>query len=57
MKRLHKFALCALIVLLGTSATAVAQRFPFLLIELIEGFAYPERFDFGGHGSSINIRW
>jgi len=24
---------------------------------LIEGFAYPERFDFGGHGSSINIRW
>jgi len=24
---------------------------------LIEGFAFPERFDFGGHGSSINIRW
>jgi hypothetical protein len=28
-----------------------------LRIELIEGFAYPERFDFGGHGSSINITW
>jgi hypothetical protein len=24
---------------------------------LIEGFAYPERFYFGGHGSSIDIRW
>ena len=41
----------------AAQTAAVAQRFPFLVIELIEGFAYPERFDFGGHGSSINIRW
>ena len=41
----------------AAQTTAVAQRFPFLQIELIEGFAYPERFDFGGDGSSINIRW
>jgi hypothetical protein len=26
------------------------------VIELIEGFAFPERFDYGGHGSSINIK-
>jgi hypothetical protein len=44
--------------LLQAAQTApVAQRFPLLRIELIEGFAYSERFDFGGHGSSINIRW
>jgi hypothetical protein len=44
-------------LLQAAQATTVAQRFPFLLIELIEGLAYPERFYFGGHGSSINIRW
>ncbi|MNF96273.1 hypothetical protein D3C84_790570 [compost metagenome] len=41
----------------AAQATAIAQRLPLLLIELFEGFAYPERFDFGGHGSSIYIRW
>ncbi|MNK94259.1 hypothetical protein D3C87_1144560 [compost metagenome] len=44
-------------LLQAAQSTAVAQRLPFLLIELIEGLAYPERFYFGGHGSSIDIRW
>ncbi|MCY1177168.1 hypothetical protein D9M73_174650 [compost metagenome] len=44
-------------LLQAAQSTAVAQRLPFLLIELIKGLAYPERFYFGGHGSSIDIRW
>ena len=37
-------------LLQAAQATAVAQRLPLLRIELIEGLAYPEGFDFGGHG-------
>ncbi|GAA0402180.1 hypothetical protein GCM10008969_25460 [Pseudomonas veronii subsp. inensis] len=36
----------------AAQAAAVAQRLPLLLVELFKGFAYPERFDFGGHGST-----
>ena len=37
-------------LLQAAQAAAIAQRFPLVLIQLLEGFAFPEGFDFGGHG-------
>lgn len=38
----------------AAQATAVAQRLPFALIELGEGLAFPEGFEVGGHGYSMD---
>jgi hypothetical protein len=39
----------------AAQAAAVAQRLPLILIELGEGFTFPEGFDFGGHGSTTEF--
>ncbi|EOQ80274.1 hypothetical protein K652_12161 [Pseudomonas aeruginosa VRFPA02] len=37
-------------LLQAAQAATVAQRLPLVLVELGEGLAFPEGFDFGGHG-------
>ena len=47
---LHGAVVLVFELLQAAQAAAIAQRLPLVLIELGEGFTFPEGFDFGGHG-------